>query len=323
MDIGFLVTLTVFGGTFLGIMAIYSLLVQEPRLVRERIERYDARVVESIAPSQARTLLKERRFSAIGWMDRFLKGTSFAERLALDLARAGVPLRVGEYILIRWISALIVALSTHLLTQVWFVPLAAGLMGSYIPKFYLGYQRRKRVSKVVDQLMDAVSMIANSLKAGYSFGQGLEVVTKEMPAPIAEEFHQVLAEMNLGGSPDEALNNLTKRVPSYDIDLLATALIIQRQVGGNLAEVLEKIAYTIRDRIRILGEVRTRTSQARLSGYVIGLMPFFLMAVITLLSPAYLKDMVETPLGMLMLIGAFTMELIGFVIMKRIVAIEV
>ncbi|HLE82017.1 MAG TPA: type II secretion system F family protein, partial [Dehalococcoidia bacterium] len=164
---------------------------------------------------------------------------------------------------------------------------------------------------------------SNSLKSGYSFNQGLEVVTREMPSPIADEFRQVLVEMNMGGNTEEALNNLVKRVPSYDIDLMVTAFIIQRQVGGNLAEVLDNIAHTIRERIRILGEVSARTAQARLSGYVVGGMPFFLMGAISVTNPAYLAEMLASPLGIIMLGAAMGMELVGFILIQKIVTIEV
>lgn len=323
MELALLVPLTVFGSVVVGTVAVYSLLAGERRPVRERIKRYEARIKEVARPKEEYSVLKDRRFSAIGWLDQFLQRTDLAERIALDLARAAVPLRVSEYILIRWLCGLALAFLVLLLGGMWFVAPAAGAVGFYIPKLYLNHQRQTRVKKIVSQLMDAISLISNSLKSGYSFSQGLELVAKEMPSPIADEFHQALVEINLGGSVEEALTNLTKRVPSYDIDLMVTAFVIQRQVGGDLAEVLDKIAHTIRERIRILGEVHARTSQARLSGYIIGFMPIFLMGAISLLNPAYIREMVASPLGTLMLGAAIGMELVGFVLIRRIVAIEV
>lgn len=323
MDLGFVIPIAAFAGVALGITALYSMLVKEPRLVRERIERYDAKTTQAAAPKQSLTLLKDQRYSDIGWLDRLLQRTNFAEKMALDVARAGVPLRVAEYIFIRWLCAMLLASLLMAMGQMWIVALVIGVIGSFLPKFYLKYLRQRRVKKFMSQLLDAITLIANSLRSGYAFAQGIELVTKEMPAPIAEEFHQVLVEMNLGSSAEEALNNLVKRVPSYDLDLMTTAVVIQRQVGGNLAEVLENIAHTIRERIRILGEVRSRTAQARFSGYVIGLLPVFMMGAISLLSPGYMKDMFASPIGILMLVGAFTMEFFGFMVMKRLVAIEV
>lgn len=323
MDTTLLMPITIFGGVVLGTVALSSLLGEKPRSVKERIERYEARVKDAADPKQEASILKDDRFSGIGWLDNLLQNTNFAQKTALDLARAAVPLRVSEYFFIRWLLALALALVTLLSTNMVLVMPVAGLIGFLIPKFYLNHQKQSRIKKIVDQLMDAINLISNSLKSGYSFNQGLELVSREMPPPIADEFHQVLTEINLGGSAEEALGNLTKRVPSYDMDLMVTAFLIQRQVGGNLAEVLENIAHTIRERIRILGEVRTRTSQARLSGYIVGLLPFFLLGVIALLNPAYIRDMIGSPLGIIMLGVAFTMELIGFLAIKRIVNIQV
>ncbi len=323
MDFTFLMPLTIFGSVVLGAVALNSLLVRQPRSVKERIERYESRVREDTVTRQVDSLLKDQRFSAIGWINQLLERTNFAERMALDLARAAIPLRVSEYILVRWLCAMFLVLVVMAAGLTWMLALIVGPLGFFVPKFYLNFQKQKRVKKVVSQLMDAISLIANSLKSGYSFSQGLELISKEMPPPIADEFHQVLIEMNMGGNAEDALTNLTKRVPCVDIDLMVTAFLIHRQVGGNLAEVLDNIAHTIRERIRILGEVRARTSQARLSGYVVGLMPFFLMAAISFLNPSYIKEMYSSTLGMMMLGVAIGMELIGFVIIKKIVAIEV
>lgn len=325
MELVFLMPVLVFGSVVLVIMFVYSLLARRPRTVKERIERYEAGIRETVLPSPEGepSLLKDRRFSAIGWLDQALQGTRFAEKMALGLARAAVPLRVSEYILIRWLCALTLASSSLFIGHVLIGALVGGVTGFYIPEFYLKYRQQSRVKKIVGQLMDAVLLVSNSLKSGYSFGQGLELVTKEMPPPIADEFHQVLAEMRLGSNAEEALHNLTRRVPSYDIDLMVTAFVIQRQVGGNLAEVLDNIAHTIRERIRILGEVRARTSQARLSGYIVGFMPFFMMGAISLLNPSYIREMFASPLGRIILGTAFGMELVGFFLIRRIVSIEV
>ncbi len=323
MQLTFLMPLTIFGAVVLCAMALNSLLVRQPRSVRERIERYEARGQEVVAAHEDASVLKDQRFSGIGWINRLLESTNFADRMALDLASAAMPLRVGEYILVRWFSAMFLALIVMAMGLPWVLAIVAGLVGFFIPKIYLTYQRQKRINKIVSQLMDAISMISNALKSGYSFNQGLDLVSREMPSPIADEFHQVLVELNMGGSTEDALNNLTKRVPSIDVDMMVTAFLIQRQVGGNLAEVLDNIAHTIRERIRILGEVRTRTSQARLSGYVIGLMPFFMLGAISLLNPGYMGEMFASALGMIMLGVAFFMEMVGFMIMRKISTIEV
>lgn len=324
MELALFMPLAVFGAVSLGIVYAYSLLVRDRRQVGELVGRYGgSRAARAAAPREETTLLRDRRFSRVGWVDRLLRRTNYAERTALDLARAGMPLRVGEYLLVRWLCASFLALTALLMGQIWPVALAGGVLGFCAPRFYVNHQRKSRVKKIIGQLMDAVTLLANSLKSGYSFGQGIELVSREMPPPIAEEFQQVLVEMNMGGSTEEALANLTTRVPSYDLELVATALLIQRQVGGNLAEILDNIAHTLRERIRILGEVRTRTSQARMSSYIVGGMPFFLMAALTVVNRTYMEVMFASPLGILMLGGALAMEAMGFLVLRRLVAIEV
>ncbi len=323
MDFALLMPATLFGGIVLGAVALQSLLAGQRPSVKERLERYESRVKEGSIPGEDLSVLKDSRFSDIGWMDRLLQGTSFAERVAVDLARAGIPLRVAEYIFLRWLCALGLAILAMVAARTWVLVPAGAAVGFFVPRFYLNFARQRRVRKIISQLTDAINLISNSLKSGFSFNQGLELVTREMPSPIADEFHQVLVEMNMGGNTEEALNNLVKRVPSYDIDLMVTAFIIQRQVGGNLAEVLDNIAHTIRERIRILGEIRARTAQARLSGYVVGGLPFFLMGAISILNPSYMGEMVSSPLGIVMLGGALGMEMVGFLLIQRIVSIEV
>jgi len=178
LDIGFLLPLTVFGGVVLGTMALYSLLVREPGLVRERVKRHVVRSMEAATPREMPTLLKDRRFSAIGWIDQLLQRTSFAEQIALELARAAVPLRVGEYLLIRWLSGSFLALFALAWGLNALVAVAAGAVGFFAPRLYLSLRRQARVNKITNQLMDAMILIANSLKSGYSFAQGLELVTR-------------------------------------------------------------------------------------------------------------------------------------------------
>jgi len=197
------------------------------------------------------------------------------------------------------------------------------LVGFYLPKLYVRQREGSRLKKLHSQLVDTTTMISNSLKSGYSFVQGLELVSREMPPPISEEMGQVLGEMRIGSTAEEALMNLTKRVNSYDVELIVTSMLIQRQVGGNLAEVLDNIANTIRTRIQIKQEIKALTSEARLSAYILGALPFVLIGLLMLLNREYLVELVDTSRGQLMLAGALVMEVLGFLVMKRIVdAIE-
>ncbi|HTE66531.1 MAG TPA: type II secretion system F family protein, partial [Candidatus Binatia bacterium] len=206
----------------------------------------------------------------------------------------------------------------------------AFLVGAYFPRYYLKYRQRKRLRDFGSQLPDTITLLANSLRAGSSFLQGIELVTREGRPPISEEFERVVREMSLGMALQPALNNLVRRVASEDLELMVTAINIQAQVGGNLATVLDSIAYTIRERIRIIGEINTLTAMQRYSGYVITLLPIGLGAILFLISPSYMGRMLDSPpelfglpTGIIfMIIGLISMG-IGYVFIRRIVDIKV
>src|ERR671922_880945 len=169
--------------------------------------------------------------------------------------------------------------------------------GYLIPGFYVKYRIGQRLKKFNGQLGDTLTLLSNALKAGYSFAQAIDTVAKNATAPIGDEFARAVREMNLGGSPDEALQNITKRIASPDFDLVATAYSIHRTVGGNLAEILDNIAYTIRERVRIKGQIRTLTAQASASGKLITFLPIVLAVFMYFATPTYFKPMTENPIG--------------------------
>jgi tight adherence protein B len=196
-------------------------------------------------------------------------------------------------------------------------------LGYLAPGFYVKYRINQRLKKFNGQLGDTLTLLSNALKAGYSFAQAIDTVAKNAVAPIGDEFARAVREMNLGGSPDEALANITKRIVSADFDLVATAYSIHRTVGGNLAEILDNIAYTIRERVRIKGEIQTLTAQARASGTIITALPILLATFMFFVTPTYFQPMFGSIIGwILLVIGAF-MIFIGNLIIRRITAIEV
>ena len=168
-------------------------------------------------------------------------------------------------------------------------------IGAYFPRWYIGFRQRKRLAAFSEQLPNTITLLANSLRAGSSFLQGVELVTREAQPPISEEFERVVREMSLGVALQPALGNLVRRVKSEDLELMVTAINIQSQVGGNLATVLDSIAFTIRERIRIIGEIRVLTSMQRYSGYVITLLPVGLGGLLFLISPSYITALFRNP----------------------------
>ena len=247
--------------------------------------------------------------------------------VAEQLLRADLKLRTSEFFLIQIGSTMLLALVA--IVRFGFslgsVPeiFIAAVIGYIIPGRYVKYRVARRLRAFNNQLGDTLTLLSNAIKAGYSFAQAIDTVAKNAVPPISDEFGRAVREMNLGGSPDEALQNITKRVESPDFDLVATAYSIHRTVGGNLAEILDNIAYTIRERVRIKGEIATLTAQARASGTLITFLPIVLAVFMYFVTPTYFRPMFENFIGWILIaIGAF-MSFIGNLIIRRVVAIEV
>jgi tight adherence protein B len=242
--------------------------------------------------------------------------------IAEQLQRADLKLRTSEYFLIQMGSTalffLIAFVRWGLIQGV-----IAAVIGYLVPGIYVKYRIGRRLKAFNAQLGDTLSLLSNALKAGFSFAQAIDTVAKNAVPPIGDEFSRAVREMNLGGSPDESLANITKRVASQDFDLVSTAYSIHRTVGGNLAEILDNIAYTIRERVRIKGEIATLTAQARASGTLITFLPIVLATFMYFVTPTYFRPMFGSIIGWILIaIGGF-MIFLGNLIIRRVVAIEV
>jgi tight adherence protein B len=274
------------------------------------------------------TSAKQRPASAVSdRIDTAVKNRSFADNLHTALARADLRMTVGEFLLIRaasGIGGLLVGMflgRTSLATAVIFGAVMA-VLGSFIPMFYLSFRAKKRKKAFVNQLGDTIGLMANSLRAGYSLLQTMELISRESPSPMCDEFRRVVREVGLGITPQHALNNLLRRIPSEDLDLMVSAINIQHEIGGNLGQILDVIGETIRERVRIQGEIGVLTSQQQLSGNVIAVMPILLGVGLYLMNPDYMLQVFVWP-WVCLPIGASVLLVIGWLVMRRIVAIEV
>ena len=255
-------------------------------------------------------------------VDRAIEGRGFAENLATQLAQANLKWTVGEFLAMSAIIGVAVSLVFYVLNRPVLIPV--GLVGGFlIPRIYLTIRKNARLKEFNGQLGDALNLIVNSLRAGYSTMQALEVISNEMPPPISEEFRRVVLELQLGVPFDTAMNNLLRRMPSEDMDLIITAMSVQREVGGNLAEVLDAISFTIRERVRIKGEIKTLTAQGRITGIVITILPIGLGIILYLVNPEFIGLLFEDACGWLMIGLALVLMVIGYVMVNKIVSIEV
>ena len=307
--------------------------------ISDRLERYAAKPQEArkaSASGQGGMAELIAQSATLNNLNRVVEQRDFGANLARDIARADLKLKPSEFLLI-WVGS-VVGIPAAMLLISPILPalgnplflLIGAFIGFMLPRFWLGRRKAGRLGAFNKLLPDTITLIANALRAGSSFLQAIELVVRESRPPISTEFGRVIREVNLGLPFDQALENMVRRVRSDDLELMATAISIQHQVGGNLAEILDSIAYTIRERVRIQGEIRTLTAQQRLSGYVVGFLPIGLAGFLFIAAPGFMKPMFDNPpeilglpAGVVILIFGGFMMFMGFVFIRKIVDIEV
>lgn len=256
-------------------------------------------------------------------VEKAVANRSFAQQIALDLSRANLKLTVSEYLIVTAMVAITITTITSMTSRSLLVGCIFGLASLYLPRWYVNSRERKRVAAFNAQLGDTIGILANSLRSGYSLLQAMELVARETPAPMGEEFGRVVREVGLGLTPERALENLVRRINSDDLDLMVTAMKVQHEVGGNLSKILDTIGNTIRERVRIKGEIKVLTAQQSMAGYIIAGLPLALTAVLLLLNPSYILKLFTPGWYICMPIGGGLGIFLGFIAIRRIVAIEV
>jgi len=287
---------------------------------RERLKA----VLEYDDPRDARKPVSIREIlnSLVKSLSSLFAARSFTAQVQSRLVAAGIPLKGEEYITISLGLIILVPLFTYLISANFWLAVIMFILTLILPGIYINIKKARRLQTFEAQLADSVVMMANALRGGFGFQQAMETVVKEMPPPIATEFDWCLREMNLGFSQEEALLHLGERVKSEDLDMVISGIIIQKQVGGNLAQILDNICDTMRDRARIKKQVRALTAQGKLSGLIIGLLPVALLAIMLVLNPEHVYFLFKDQRGLVMLGAAVVMEIIGAFFINRIIDIE-
>ncbi len=327
MDI--LTWIIIIGGIIVILFLIVGIIVSansERAAVERRLDRY----LEENRPVEKDKAAADRAFIT-DWVNRHVSRSSLGDRIARDLARADLKFKVAEYFALLFISTVGVAFLSWLLGGHGFDIQSAvslifgGVVGFFLPGFYVRRQQRQRLTRFNDQLPDMLNLMVNGLRAGYSTMQAMEAVSKELPPPISDEFRRVVQEMQLGITMETALDNLLRRIPSDDLDFVITAINVQREVGGNLSEILDVISFTIRERIRIKGEIRVLTAQVRTSGTFMALIPVFLVVILWFLNREYMMTFFKYSVicGAAALGLAALLIVSGYFTMMRIADIEV
>ncbi|MGA9534224.1 MAG: type II secretion system F family protein [Anaerolineales bacterium] len=312
------------GLLLLGIGGVLSL-VGRQTVVEERLGRYaETGGMGQFGGEQAAT--KEERSSPLSDMlNQMGEGTEYFDNISKSLARADLKFRAAEYIALIFISAIGTAIIGVILSRS-VAGAAFGIIGIFLPGMYVRRLQKGRLKKFDNQLGDMLNLTVNGLRAGFSTLQAMEAVSRELPAPISTEFHRVVQEIQLGIAMEEALDHVLRRINSDDLDMLVTAINVQREVGGNLAEILDTISYTIRERVRIRGEISALTAQGRATAWVISLLPVALMAILFLVNRPYLMgffDPETRACGLPMLALAAIMVMSGFFVTMKIVDIDI
>jgi tight adherence protein B len=220
-------------------------------------------------------------------------------------------------------AGILAALAVSVISVSLILIVGGALLAAALPFVHVWWKRKQRFDRFLEHLPDALELISRALAAGHAFSESLQMVSQEMPEPIAGEFRKTYEEQNLGLSLKLALENLVQRVPLLDLRMCVTAVLIQRETGGNLAEVLEKVAYTIRERFRILGDLKTLTTSSRLSAWLLCGLPIFVAVAVTLMNPDYMSILWKDPRGHNLIAAAVFMQITGMLIVRKILRIKI
>lgn len=318
MDSPILLSVTAFLSIFVFFLGLQRVLTAPTQEIGTRLDQYARRVV-----AQAEAAKTEEEPKRLQGLERFL-GSDTTKKLAVELGRADLKLTPSEFIAINILAIVLGFLLLFILGRGSLIAgLLGGVLGFYVPRLWVRQLQARRLNAFNNQLGDTLILLSNSLRSGYSLLQSMETVSRELPPPMSTEFARVVREIGLGLTIEEALAHMLQRIQSDDLDLVITVINIQHEVGGNLAEILDTIAYTIRERVRIKGQIRAMTAQQRFSRYVVSLLPIILGGAMFVINPNYIGRMFEHPCGIMMLITGGIMIVAGYMIIRQITNIEV
>jgi len=269
------------------------------------------------------TILKQQALSSIPLLNDLLQRIPGITKLRLLIMQAGLTWTVGQVLLTSLAGTVVAAWIASLITAALPLALLLGIVVGSTPCLYLFWQRAARFRRFEDVLPDAIDLMARALKAGHAVTSMIEMVAQESAEPIASEFRVVFEQQNLGLPLRDAMLNLTDRVPLQDVYFLATAILVQKETGGNLAEILDKLASIMRERMRLKGQLRIYTAQGRLNAWILGLMPFALFFLMSLLNPEYERKLWTDPLGIYSIYAGLVMMALGVFAIRKIVDIKV
>lgn len=268
-------------------------------------------------------LARNELMSEIPAINRALVELQAALQLKRMLDQADLHITPSRLIMFAGMAGVLGAMAAAVVTVSLLIILPAGLFAASVPFLHVWWKRKKRFEAFLEHLPDALDLMSRALSAGHAFSEAMQMVSSEMPEPIAGEFRKTYEEQNLGLSLKLALENLTQRIPLLDLRMCVTAVLIQRETGGNLAEILEKVAYTIRERFRIMGDLKTLTTSSRMSAWLLCGLPIFVTFAITFMNPDYMSILWKDKRGHMLIIVALSLQFTGMLIVRKILNIKI
>jgi tight adherence protein B len=291
------------------------------RLIKERLA--NERKAPELAPDEELALLRDEQLSQIPALDNILRRSERVTDIQKMLAQAGMATRAGNFLGISVLSGVVATFLAYGLSKRVEVAWVAMLVGFVLPYAYASYRRNKRFEKFEELFPEAIDTLARAVRAGHAFTTALEMITDEVADPVSSEFRQLYEEQKFGMPVRDALLNLTERMPLVDVKFFVTAVMLQRETGGNLAEILDNLSYVIRERFKIQRQVRVYTAQGRLTMALLMGMPPIIVAVMLLLNPAFIRPLFSDPIGHTLLVAGITLQTIGYFVIRKIIRIQV
>ena len=305
-------------GVYTGAMKVPEMLAQ--RKLQNRLDELSAPVDETTTD---KALVKLSEAGPLPALERMISGTERGSAFGRWIEQSGLKLSISGVLLIALVCAILFAILVTMLTRSPFGIPAGFAIGFALPFMFLKFKRTKRLRAFEEQFPEALDLIARALKAGHAFATGLKMAADELDEPVGPEFRKTFDEQNFGLPLKDALENLTLRIPILDVRFFATAVLIQRETGGNLSEILENLAHVVRERFKILRQVRVYTAHGRLTGYVLLALPAVLGIALSFINPDHMNMLFRERMGQILLMVAMGMQIAGYIWIKQVVKIEV
>jgi tight adherence protein B len=325
---GWLIASGVFVLVVAAVLGLYGAILRLPEArMRRRLDKRISDEMGGLVAAQTGEkvdgLIKTQSSGALPGLDRMVAGTARGSALGRWIAQSGMRVSISSVLAFTVLLAALLATIALMFTNIWWILLGAGLVGGLIPFGVVRSRRKSRLKKFEEYFPEALDLMARAVRAGHAFNTGVKMVADEMGEPVGPEFRKIFDEQNFGLSVADALDNLSERIPILDVRFFVTAVLIQRETGGNLSEILENLAFVVRERFKILRQVRVYTAHGRFTGYVLLGLPAVLAIALMFINPDHMNLLFKEPLGQTLLMVAIGLQVAGYFWISRIVKIEV